>query len=84
MNDQWGSTKSVIALMIGDNEERRMKGETMYVHCTRMAGDVDKAKGKLHLTQSKVRSVLRALLLIVEFHELFKMWRKRSLSSLVK
>ncbi|ATA60751.1 hypothetical protein GS458_2311 [Geobacillus stearothermophilus] len=56
----------------------------MYVHCTRMAGDVDKAKGKLHLTQSKVRSVLRALLLTVEFHELFKMWRKRSPSSLVK
>lgn len=51
----------------------------MYVHCTRMAGDVDKAKGKLHLTQSKVRSVLRALLLTVEFHELFKMWQKRSL-----
>ncbi|MED4878783.1 hypothetical protein [Geobacillus sp. WSUCF-018B] len=24
MNDQWGSTKSVIALMIGDNEERRV------------------------------------------------------------
>lgn len=62
-----------------------MKGEKLDVHCTRMACDVDEAKGRFHLTQLKgMRSVLRALLLTVEFHELFKIRRQRSLSSLVK
>ncbi|GAD12606.1 hypothetical protein GBL_0823 [Geobacillus kaustophilus GBlys] len=50
-----------------------------------MACDVDETDGRLDLTQAKGGiSVLRVLLLTVEFHELFKMWRKRSLSSLVK
>ncbi|TCK07716.1 UNVERIFIED_ORG: hypothetical protein BDK47_10489 [Anoxybacillus amylolyticus] len=74
-----------VPLINGCFKTMEMKGEKIHVNCTSMACDVDETDGRLDLTQAKGGiSVLRVLLLTVEFHELFKMWRKRSLSSLVK